>query len=180
MPKLPIYFTICILPAFFLVPCRIQAFTKPINARKTHSLTTEVPRHSKTRIKMRPFTQVISDVDDTLKSSGGVKIGDVALGGIDVQYSRGEFYPGVFQFMLELSLSSITTTATDDKIYPPKVAVLTARAVELKAALELKEDSKLAKEFRKTGENHSPSIDNWGLGPVLYGSVAVSRVLFMN
>lgn len=58
------------------------------------------------------------------------------------------------------------------KKYPPKVAVLTARAIELKAALELKEDSKLAKEFRKTGENHSPSIENWGLGPVLYGSVA--------
>jgi|NOAtaT_6_FD_contig_51_5973224_length_1245_multi_1_in_0_out_0_2 hypothetical protein len=41
-----------------------------------------------------PFTQVISDVDDTIKSSGGVKIGDVALGGIDTQYERGEFYPG--------------------------------------------------------------------------------------
>jgi hypothetical protein len=33
-------------------------------------------------------------VDDTIKSSGGVKIGDVALGGIDTQYERGEFYPG--------------------------------------------------------------------------------------
>jgi hypothetical protein len=42
----------------------------------------------------QPFTQVISDVDDTIKSSGGVKIGDVALGGIDTQYERGEFYPG--------------------------------------------------------------------------------------
>eukprot|EP00555_Chaetoceros_dichaeta_P011735 CAMPEP_0198268436 /NCGR_PEP_ID=MMETSP1447-20131203/37240_1 /TAXON_ID=420782 /ORGANISM="Chaetoceros dichaeta, Strain CCMP1751" /LENGTH=271 /DNA_ID=CAMNT_0043959483 /DNA_START=146 /DNA_END=961 /DNA_ORIENTATION=+ len=123
---------------------------------------------------MRPFTQVISDVDDTLKSSGGVKIGDIALGGIDVQYNRGEFYPGVFQFMLELSLSSIiqqpSTTTIDEKLFPPKVAVLTARAVELKAALELKEDSKLAKAFRKTGEGMG--IDNWGLGPVLYGSVA--------
>jgi len=123
---------------------------------------------------MRPFTQVISDVDDTLKSSGGVKIGDIALGGIDVQYSRGEFYPGVFQFMLELSLSSIMqqppTTANDEICYPPKVAVLTARAVELKIALELKDDSKLAREFRKAGEGMG--IDNWGLGPVLYGSVA--------
>lgn len=44
----------------------------------------------------QPFTQVISDVDDTIKSSGGVKIGDVALGGIDTQYQRGEFYPGLF------------------------------------------------------------------------------------
>lgn len=94
----------------------------PIHPRKNHSLTVDLPRYAKTRIKMRPFTQVISDVDDTLKSSGGVKIGDVALGGIDVQYSRGEFYPGVFQFMLELSLSSIMqqppTTATDEKKIP--------------------------------------------------------------
>ena len=111
-----------------------------------------------------PFTQVISDVDDTLKSSGGLKIGDVALGGIDVQYDRGDFYPGVFQFMLEVSRS------TGDDLSPPKVAILTARAEEFKIALELKDDSKLAVAFRKTGE--SVGIQNWGLGPVLYGSVA--------
>ena len=136
-----------------------------------------------------PFTQVVTDVDDTLKSSGGVKIGDIALGGIDVQYARGEFYPGVFQFMLELSLSSFANTLTQRKggkhkkgwlfnnendkqnysVVPPKVAVLTARAEEFKVALELKEDSKLAKQFRKTGE--ISGYDDWGLGPVLYGSV---------
>eukprot|EP00551_Chaetoceros_affinis_P002003 CAMPEP_0203654870 /NCGR_PEP_ID=MMETSP0088-20131115/36619_1 /ASSEMBLY_ACC=CAM_ASM_001087 /TAXON_ID=426623 /ORGANISM="Chaetoceros affinis, Strain CCMP159" /LENGTH=256 /DNA_ID=CAMNT_0050515303 /DNA_START=186 /DNA_END=956 /DNA_ORIENTATION=- len=110
------------------------------------------------------MTQVISDVDDTLKSSGGVKIGDIALGGIDVQYERGDFYPGVFQFMLELSRS------TGDRSYPPKVAILTARAEEFKVALQLKEKSKLAVAFRKTGE--AEGIRNWGLGPVLYGSVA--------
>jgi len=122
--------------------------------------------HRRTSIQMTSvskeegkFLQVITDVDDTLKSSGGVKVGDIALGGIDVQYQRGQFYPGVFQFMLELSSG----------IVPPKVAVLTARAEELKIALELKEDSKLAKAFRQTGEN--AGIDNWGLGPVLYGSV---------
>jgi hypothetical protein len=86
-----------------------------------------------------PLTQVVSDIDDTLKSSGGVKIGGVALGGIDVQYSRGEFYPGVFQFMWELSLYSVKLNQrycddrekSDDgsflsKLAPPKVAVLTA------------------------------------------------------
>jgi hypothetical protein len=31
----------------------------------------------------------------------------VSLGGIDVQYDRGDFYPGVFQFMWELSLYSV-------------------------------------------------------------------------
>jgi hypothetical protein len=116
-----------------------------------------------------PFTQVISDVDDTLKSSGGVKIGDIALGGIDVQYERGEFYPGVFQFMLEMSLSSLPPQK-DGKLYPPKVAILTARAEEFKAALELKEDSSLGKAFQKAGNDMG--IPKWGLGPVLYGSVA--------
>lgn len=109
------------------------------------------------------FTQVISDVDDTLKSSGGVNVGGVALGGIDVQYERGEFYPGVAQFMLELSMPDNTKT-------PPKVAILTARAEEFKLALELKDSSKLAIVFRRAGE--SAGIQNWGLGPVLYGSVA--------
>jgi len=117
----------------------------------------------------QPYTQVISDVDDTLKSSGGVNVGGVALGGIDVQYKRGDFYPGVFQFMLELSLSSGSISRESIKI-PPKVSILTARAEEFKAALELKEDSKLAVAFRKTGEE--AGISGWGLGPVLYGSVA--------
>ena len=85
-----------------------------------------------------PLTQVVSDIDDTLKSSGGVQIGGVALGGIDVQYARGEFYPGVFQFMWELSLFSVKLNqrylgnenaernSQLSKLTPPKVAVLTA------------------------------------------------------
>lgn len=36
----------------------------------------------------RRLTQVISDVDDTLKSSGGVNVAGIALGGIDVEYDR--------------------------------------------------------------------------------------------
>jgi len=115
--------------------------------------------------KWQPFTQVISDVDDTIKSSGGVKIGDVALGGIDTQYERGEFYPGVFEFMLHLSLHLL-----DDSRKPAKVAILTARAEELKAALELTPDSKIGTMLRQTGEHHG--VVDWGLGPVFYGSVA--------
>lgn len=138
-----------------------------------------------TSLNYQPFTQVISDVDDTIKSSGGVNVAGVALGGIDTQYTRGDFYPGVFQFYLELSLypveqinesliSASTAERKDDvympKINPPKVSILTARAEEFKAALELKEDSKLAVSFRKAGEN--AGVGGWGLGPVLYGSVA--------
>jgi hypothetical protein len=93
-----------------------------------------------------PLTQVVSDIDDTLKSSGGVAVAGVSLGGIDVQYDRGDFYPGVFQFMWELSSYSVTMNKrhrsefqtkelSDDvnlRMSPPKVAVLTARAEELK------------------------------------------------
>lgn len=124
----------------------------------------------------QPFTQVISDVDDTLKSSGGVNVAGVALGGIDVQYARGDLYPGVFQFMLEMSaykLPSKPKTSSDEDptpFQPARVAVLTARAEEFKAALELKPTSKLAMAFRKTGEKSG--YDDWGLGPVLYGSVS--------
>ena len=143
---------------------------------------------SKTALRYQPFTQVISDVDDTIKSSGGVNVAGVALGGIDTQYKRGDFYPGVFQFYFELSMYSVeqiketildqeegdtesdTVSNSMPKINPPKVSILTARAEEFKASLELKEDSKLAIAFRKTGENGG--VHGWGLGPVLYGSIA--------
>jgi hypothetical protein len=109
------------------------------------------------------FTQVISDVDDTLKSSGGVQVAGVALGGIDVQYERGELYPGVAEFMLALS-------SHPPGSIPAKIAILTARAEELKAALEIKEESKLAVALRQAG--NAAGVGGWGIGPVLYGSVA--------
>eukprot|EP01083_Nonionella_stella_P052652 139623_1 len=114
-----------------------------------------------------PLVQVISDVDDTLKSSGGVNVGGIALGGVDVQYARGSFYPGVFQFLLELSLARIDTANPLETTTPPQVAILTARAEEFKAALELTPESSLGVAFRKTGERCG--VPGWGLGPVLYG-----------
>jgi len=129
--------------------------------------STSVPLFLQTEDESSLYTQVISDVDDTLKSSGGVNVAGVALGGIDVQYERGDFYPGVAQFMLELSRHRSDGTVTT---MPPKVAILTARAEEFKVALELKETSKLAVAFRTAGE--FLGIRDWGLGPVLYGSVA--------
>ena len=113
------------------------------------------PRNSRFR---PPFTQVISDVDDTLKSSGGVNVGGVALGGIDVQYERGDFYPGVGEFMLGMSLYGLPK---EDVTSPAKIAILTARAEEFKAALEIKEDSKLAVALRSAGVK--AGIDGWGV-----------------
>lgn len=121
------------------------------------------------------FTQVISDVDDTIKSSGGVAVAGVALGGIDKQYARGEVYPGVAEFMLHVSLASLSSPSSSSSETstvlpnPPKVAILTARAEEFKAALELKENSAIAEAFRNAGRD--AGISDWGLGPVLYGSV---------
>jgi hypothetical protein len=119
----------------------------------------------------QPFTQVVSDVDDTLKSSGGVHMAGVALGGIDVQYPRGAYYPGVAEFMLHVSLGpTYSSLGTAIPNTPAKVAILTARAEEFKLALELKPDNPLSVAFREAGE--AVSVSDWGLGPVLYGSVA--------
>lgn len=158
--------TIILIAGNILCSCDATlAFSGPLHVRRnsripTTALWTQQHHHAS-------FTQVVSDVDDTLKSSGGVNIGGIALGGIDVQYERGEFYPGVAQFMLELSLEN-----SDGKrvTTPPKVAILTARAEEFKAALQLRKSSKLVVAFREAGEK--AGISGWGVGPVLYGSVA--------
>ena len=105
---------------------------------------------------------MLSDVDDTLKSSGGVSVGSVALGGIDTQYSRGITYPGVFNFMVEVSKGGGGE--------PMNIAVLTARAEEFKAALELKPTSPLC--VKAAAAASSAGYPGWGVGPVLYGSVA--------
>jgi hypothetical protein len=124
-----------------------------------------------------PYTQVISDVDDTLKSSGGVNVAGVALGGIDVQYPRGAYYPGVAEFMLHVSLGPnfyqavrSTNNAQQTPPTPAKVAILTARAEEFKMALELKADNPLSIAFAQAGQ--AVGVTDWGIGPVLYGSVA--------
>jgi hypothetical protein len=129
-----------------------------------------------------PYIQVISDVDDTLKSSGGLQIFNIALGGIDVQYKRNTIYPGVAEFMFQLSygptyknsvLSSSTTSASSNQVtksITPKIAILTARAYELKLFLEMKSNDTLPKLFRTVG-NQYLNIPDWGFGPILYGSI---------
>ena len=140
-----------------------RSIRPPSNFWQCTSSTTSLSSSQKNSV----FTQVISDVDDTLKSSGGLNVAGVTLGGIDVQYPRGDFYPGVAEFMLEISRYGI---ADAEAAVPPKVAILTARAEEFKVALEIKSNSKLAVAMRTAGER--AGISGWGVGPVLYGSVA--------
>ena len=63
-----------------------------------------------TALQPRPI-QVVVDVDDTVKSSGNVRILDIPLGGIDAQYERGEFYPGVCDFCFELASACLLYTS---------------------------------------------------------------------
>eukprot|EP01041_Mallomonas_annulata_P009197 gene9197-19068_t len=110
--------------------------------------------------------RVITDIDDTVKSSGGVKLLGVPLGGIDTHYKRGEFYPGAFQFAFELSSNGSRLKQS----LPAKIAVLTARAKEFKFALALKPGDKISSAYEITGKSNG--FPNWGIGDVYYGSVA--------
>lgn len=152
-------------PKLMMSPSRVAACVRNQNIKRP--FFSRLAASSAIEHQNSIFTQVVSDVDDTLKSSGGVNVAGVTLGGIDVQYERGDFYPGVAEFMLEISRYGLSE---EDQFSPPKVAILTARAEEFKAALEIKQDSKLAVAMRKAGEK--AGISNWGVGPVLYGSVA--------
>jgi len=114
-------------------------------------------------VNLRGKTQVMTDIDDTVKSSGGLKVGGVYLGGVDTQYRRGDFYPGVFQFQLELATRSQSVSD------PLKVAVLTARAKEFKWAIALKPTDKVVRAFENCGLREG--YEEWGIGPVLYGGV---------
>ena len=117
--------------------------------------------------KSGPIFRVVTDIDDTVKSSGGLKLFGVPLGGVDIQYNRGEFYPGAFQFFFELSAHN-----RKSNFDIPKVAVLTARAKEFLFALALKPKDKLCSAFRKIGVANG--YPGWGvsLEHVYYGSVA--------
>ena len=119
------------------------------------------------RNKRSGIVRVITDIDDTVKSSGGKTLLGIPLGGIDKQYRRGEFYPGVFQFILELSRHG-AAAAKGLNVVPERVGVLTARAKEFKFALELKPEGKLCSKFREVGKKNG--FRNWGVGSVYYGS----------
>ena len=98
-------------------------------------------------------TKVVTDIDDTVKSSGGVRLFGIPLGGIDTQFRRGEFYPGAFQFAFELS-----TVMKNNA--PENVAVLTARAKEFKFALALKKGDKICNAYSSVGKSNG--FKEWG------------------
>eukprot|EP00439_Symbiodinium_sp_Y106_P039359 s7302_g4.t2 len=98
--------------------------------------------------------QILSDVDDTIKCSGGPR-----GGGIDECGYRKEIYPGAVQFMLEIACGRAAGTFSKDRP-PPSVRLLSARPEKL-GFLRMKPTSKVAREFQRVAEaNELPS---WGI-----------------
>ncbi|CXI60611.1 conserved Plasmodium protein, unknown function [Plasmodium berghei] len=97
-------------------------------------------------------TQVIIDIDDTIRSSGGYKLFNYALGGVDAQYHRGETYPGSFQFIFELAMNKLPPECK-----PLLLSVLTARIPQV----PITENSFLNIKFNEVAERRG--IKNWGI-----------------
>lgn len=150
------------LPSSKPILPKISSFPRSSNKA---SITSSTKSTSTTTTRPALF-RVVTDIDDTVKSSGAKNIFGIYLGGVDSQYKRGTFYPGAFQFSWELS--SFNRKSKSASV--PRVAVLTARAREFKFALALKPKSKIVQAFQKAG-NKMGSKNEWGIGDVLYGSV---------
>ncbi|KEP60874.1 UNVERIFIED_CONTAM: hypothetical protein HHA_250790 [Hammondia hammondi] len=107
--------------------------------------------------------QVLVDIDDTIRSSGGVTFLSVSLGGIDTQYERGTFYPGCFQFLFELSCHGLRPSQR-----PLSLGVLTARIPQV----PITADSVLNQKLRETALRRG--IRGWGIdckNKVLYSTL---------
>ncbi|KEG02803.1 conserved Plasmodium protein, unknown function [Plasmodium vinckei vinckei] len=108
-------------------------------------------------------TQVIIDIDDTIRSSGGYKLFNYALGGVDAQYHRGETYPGSFQFIFELAMNKLPPECK-----PLLLSVLTARIPQV----PITENSFLNVKFHEVAERRG--IKNWGIdcdNKILYSTL---------
>ncbi|XP_955233.1 uncharacterized protein TA05105 [Theileria annulata] len=108
-------------------------------------------------------TQVIIDIDDTVKSSGGIRLFNVPLGGVDTQYGRGELYPGCFQFILELAMHKMGKNRK-----PLLLSVLTTRIPQVPITV----DSALNMRLRHVAEKRG--VLNWGIdceNKILYSTL---------
>lgn len=101
---------------------------------------------------------VMSDIDDTIKCSGGAPMG------VDTRCDKGSFYPGVAEFQLALA------RGPHDVEHPRKVIPFSARPDQL-GFLALKEDSPLVEHFRQNGRD--AGFEDWGIDveKAQYGSL---------
>lgn len=61
---------------------------------------------------------VLSDIDDTLWSSGAWRVGRKTLGGVDEDFLRGQTYPGIAAFFFLLSNGPHVTTSAPNVCIP--------------------------------------------------------------
>ena len=129
-------------------------------------------------ISSSPVT-VISDIDDTLRCSGGL------VSGVDNLYPAGTLYPGATQFMFELSAAHLQCNAGDLSVQDlvdkplshliPHVHIVTARANI--RFLAIQPTDSICSKFRHTASlNNAP---NWGVDSILY-SKKISEMLIRN
>lgn len=105
---------------------------------------------------------VLSDVDDTMKCSGGPPAGsDSDCSGT----SKGKMYPGMAAFALSLSRGA------GGGLAPRKVIPLSARPSQLRAFTGMSEDSHENSALKEAAE--AVGIENWGLNTedAMYGSI---------
>lgn len=95
----------------------------------------------------KDFLRILSDVDDTIKCSGGPY-----GGGVDEAGYRKEVYPGAIQFMLELARGPRL-------VKPPSVKLLSARPKKL-GFLRMKPTSRVAREFQRVALENDVA---WGI-----------------
>lgn len=96
--------------------------------------------------------QVLSDVDDTIFCSGG------GVGGVDQRLEKHEVYPGAAELYLGLALGPNGHEATT---VPARSMLLSARPVEVKALLAMKQGQLLPEVFEAVGQKYHQST--WGL-----------------
>lgn len=95
---------------------------------------------------------VLTDVDDTIKCSGGPPAGaDTVCSGT----SPHNMYPGVAEFALALA------RGPNDSTTPPKVVPLSARPDELSAFLAMRDDTPEGQAYANAAS--SQNISGWGL-----------------
>jgi len=93
--------------------------------------------------------QVFTDIDDTIFCSGGPPAGS------DKSCYKKEIYPGVLQFMLEVS------RGPNETVHPSKVVPLSHRPAALATVLSLKGKSGVVLEATRTGQTNG--LPSWGL-----------------